>query len=311
MPIVVKVAEGNSELESTMSFRYKAVLQNIEKFPNFFLESEKISDFFDVYPSTINVMAYEKGQTIANLRAVLFNESELSLKVVFDFQSSKENLRTDAYIVDLLVVDKKYANFYFLEKEMYKNLFLYLHKKGFKYIFLLLNETQMNGMSDIPFKVISKEKIHNDGRELYPLVVNIEEYYHQFVSMIKDKEILKFNDAFYKVIFFPGEIPVLEGEKGSSGFLVDVGEFQILIRQNGVAIKVGSAGPGNLVGEVAMVTGERRTATIIASQLTSSLAFDRSNFMDLMYKNPAKALDIFKIFSKRLFQANKRISEKK
>lgn len=61
-------------------------------------------------------------------------------------------------------------------------------------------------------------------------------------------------------VYGPGEQVVREGESGESLFMVIRGE--LLVYQKGV--KVGTLGPEDFFGEMSLLTGERRQATVIA-----------------------------------------------
>ena len=90
--------------------------------------------------------------------------------------------------------------------------------------------------------------------------------------------------------------------------MIESGEVTIVTVKNEQLISLGTLKEGCLIGEIAMATGARRTASIIATTITSCLAFDRSEFVKNMYQNPSKSLEILKIFSKRLSTANQKIA---
>jgi CRP-like cAMP-binding protein len=66
---------------------------------------------------------------------------------------------------------------------------------------------------------------------------------------------------------------------------------------------------GQLIGEVAMLTNDTRTASIVTKTKCPCVSFERAEFMKLLYAEPHRSMDIFKIFGKRLSESNKRLAE--
>jgi CRP-like cAMP-binding protein len=120
---------------------------------------------------------------------------------------------------------------------------------------------------------------------------------------------MRFQEVFYCSVFEAGEVIVAQGEKGSTAYLIEDGEVEVLIKGKDQLIPISTIGRGQLIGEIAMVTNEPRTASVISKTVTSCIAFDRSEFMRLLYSQPHRSLDIFKIFSKRLSESNRRLAE--
>jgi cAMP-dependent protein kinase regulator len=66
-------------------------------------------------------------------------------------------------------------------------------------------------------------------------------------------------------VFNEGDIIVTEGEQGSSLFLIVSGEVKVFTRgQVGEHLPLAELGPGDFFGEVSLLTGRPRTATITA-----------------------------------------------
>ncbi len=69
------------------------------------------------------------------------------------------------------------------------------------------------------------------------------------------------------IILSPMERIVIEGREGSSLFLIGSGTFEALIRQpDGVDQVIDIKKPGDIIGEVSLLTGAKRTATVRATE---------------------------------------------
>lgn len=310
MPIVIKIAQSSNELKETLNFRYKITKENKSKLVSLFERSLKISDHFDSYPDTVNSVAYVEGECIANLRAIKYTPIECSNNSEYDFSGSFDQLKSNVFLIDIVTISKKFKNLDLLFTEMLKSLFSYLYLQGGRYLFFNSPSEYKEKLKTLGFVSLKAEIINSkSGADRFvPFVIDLESYNKKNLEKVIDKEILKFADVFYQTIFFAGEIIVLEGEKGTSAYLVETGEVEIVTIKNEQIVSLGILGEGSLIGEVAMATGARRTASIVAKTMTSCMAFDRSAFVKNMYENPSKSLDVLKIFSKRLNTANQRIA---
>ena len=94
-----------------------------------------------------------------------------------------------------------------------------------------------------------------------------------------------------------GSVIITEGEPGSSMYLIVSGEVKVYTRGTGNAgsVYLAKLGEGDFFGEVSVLTGKPRTATITASQRTELLRLDREKLDTALAKHPGirKVLDDF------------------
>jgi small-conductance mechanosensitive channel/CRP-like cAMP-binding protein len=57
---------------------------------------------------------------------------------------------------------------------------------------------------------------------------------------------------------------IQQGEEGASMFILVEGQADVVVQRNGTAKHVASLGPGDCFGEMSLLTGERRSATVLA-----------------------------------------------
>ncbi len=82
--------------------------------------------------------------------------------------------------------------------------------------------------------------------------------------------------------FAPGEVVFREGERGDKFYVVESGQLVITRQVNGAAAVIDHAGPGQYVGEIALLQDRPRTATITASEATTLLSLAAEPFHQLM-----------------------------
>ena len=84
-----------------------------------------------------------------------------------------------------------------------------------------------------------------------------------------------------------GSVIISEGQPGSSMYVIASGEVKVFtLGATGEAIYLAKLGEGDFFGEVSMLTGKPRTATITASQRTELLRLDKEKLDNALAKYP-------------------------
>ena len=86
-----------------------------------------------------------------------------------------------------------------------------------------------------------------------------------------------------------GDIVITEGDPGSSMYVIASGEVKVYTRAaggRGTALYLAKLGEGDFFGEVSVLTGKPRTATITASQRTELLRLDKEKLDNALSKYP-------------------------
>ncbi len=114
-------------------------------------------------------------------------------------------------------------------------------------------------------------------------------------------------DKFGKV-FHPNQILFCEYEPGNDFYLIKEGKVKIT-KTVGSSIKtLDVLEAGDILGEMAILEEQPRSATAIAITEVKALNFNRANFEMLMTKNPALAMKLLHVFSIRIYDAKRRLS---
>jgi branched-chain amino acid transport system substrate-binding protein len=111
--------------------------------------------------------------------------------------------------------------------------------------------------------------------------------------------------------FADGEAIVQQGEQGDSLFVIVFGAVRVMRRQqDGVSIDVATLRHGECFGEVALLTGEPRTADVLASgDQTVVLRLSRERFTGLMKLNNALAIKVAGILAQRVRRSTVQMGE--
>ncbi len=93
-------------------------------------------------------------------------------------------------------------------------------------------------------------------------------------------------------VFAPGELVIRAGDQGSSMFVVHNGRVQVQISDGGKQRPVAVLSEGAFFGEMALFTGEPRTANVVALEETEVLEIGHDAMKHLFETNPDLAESI-------------------
>ena len=107
--------------------------------------------------------------------------------------------------------------------------------------------------------------------------------------------------------YLPNQIIFCEYEPGHEFYFIQKGRVKISKIINDREKTVDVLGPGDVFGEMAILEEEPRSATVIAIDHVRVLKFHRNNFDVLLQGNPQLAYKLLLIFSKRIYDAKRRL----
>jgi len=88
-----------------------------------------------------------------------------------------------------------------------------------------------------------------------------------------------------------------EGAIGEEAFLIVSGNAHCIV---GDQVEVANLGPGDLFGEMSLLDGERRSATVIAETNMTVTVFERREFVHLVETSPVVAMKLLAAMAARL-----------
>lgn len=100
-------------------------------------------------------------------------------------------------------------------------------------------------------------------------------------------------------VFAPGEVVIRAGEPGSSMFVVHHGRVSVQISDNGRPRTVATLKEGDFFGEMALFTGEPRTANVVAVEETEVLEIGHGAMKKVFDTNPDLVESLSFIMSER------------
>jgi CRP/FNR family transcriptional regulator, cyclic AMP receptor protein len=104
-----------------------------------------------------------------------------------------------------------------------------------------------------------------------------------------------------EVRFDPGATIAREGEPGDTFYVITQGRARV--KRGGRT--VARLGPGSFFGEISLLDGGPRSASVEAETVLSALALDRGEFRSVLEAEPPVTLKVLRVVARRLRQAER------
>jgi len=106
--------------------------------------------------------------------------------------------------------------------------------------------------------------------------------------------------------FEPGRVLMAQGEAGRAAYLILNGQVDISTEEAG---PMGQAGPGALLGEVAMIGGSPYSITARAAEAVSTARIDRDLFLRVAQEFPEFGTTVMRALAQKLDQSVQDLEE--
>jgi energy-coupling factor transporter ATP-binding protein EcfA2 len=108
--------------------------------------------------------------------------------------------------------------------------------------------------------------------------------------------------------FEEGQILFKQGDAGDKAFVIVEGSVNVIVDTPDGPQVLSNPGRGDVIGELALLCEEPRTATVKANQPLTVLSISGDVFFKLIQENPEVSMALTRIVAKRLVQTMKQMS---
>lgn len=128
---------------------------------------------------------------------------------------------------------------------------------------------------------------------------------------LSEQDRLQIAEKMVQITYDSQSVIVKEGDQGESLYIILDGLVEVLGKDtlSSNEFVLTHLGPGDCFGEMSVLTGERRSATVRAFEETQVYQLDSNSFNDLILNSPHMGLSISKILAKRLAKLNNKYEE--
>jgi len=123
---------------------------------------------------------------------------------------------------------------------------------------------------------------------------------------LSEQNIESISSDLNQVFFKEGDTIFEEGDLGDCLYIIEKGAVQVVIDQpeSDEKIVLSTLSQGDYFGEMALITGEPRSAAVVAITDVELLQLDKKGFDQLIINNPSISLSLSHMLSQRLKKAN-------
>lgn len=117
---------------------------------------------------------------------------------------------------------------------------------------------------------------------------------------LNSQELEEISELFREAFLLKGDTICREGEEGDSLYIVLSGELEVWAGREGERRVLNRMVPGDFFGEISLLTGETRTATVTVSRDARLLIVDRRTFETFLQKNAKMLEHLSRVLAHRL-----------
>lgn len=132
-----------------------------------------------------------------------------------------------------------------------------------------------------------------------------------FLATLNDHELETIADGVTLERFAAEETIIKQGEAGNTFYIIDYGQVEVLHEnEEGKSISLKKLSAPSFFGELSLLTGAERTATVIALTDCKSLTINSEVFKSMIMKNPKITEKISKTITNRQFELSQVLNDK-
>jgi hypothetical protein len=129
-----------------------------------------------------------------------------------------------------------------------------------------------------------------------------DEYLATALPALTEDQRVRASTKLERQTFEPGEVIVRQGELADKFYIITRGQAEVLREQNGEEILVSRLGTGQYFGEIGLMHGGRRIATVRAADKMEVMALDRDTFGGLMDESEMSREQVERLTRQRVAQ---------
>ena len=120
---------------------------------------------------------------------------------------------------------------------------------------------------------------------------------------LDNKSLDAISNAAVEQSYQPGQLIMRQGDTGVGAFIIRSGKVEVVQERDGKESKLATLGPGDVVGEMALLDEFPRSASVRAVEPTTALGIQRWHFKGILESHPQLALALLPILTRRIRSA--------
>lgn len=302
MPSSFKVARSIGDKNRVYKFRYRVFVEEEHRFD---YPKEEIQDVYDALAETVCIIAEHNNKVVGTIRATVENPVGLPPLDYYDFKPFMSRHVGKFAGIGWLCITSKFRVHRGMLPGLFKTIVREVKKKGVRHLIAALHPGVLPvlkyfGAEQVDAVFHSKEL----DVPMVPIHIDLENLPIGVHENFQDPLNLFFDDSNERRTYTLGECLTKTGESGKEAFLIMRGSVQVLFNASGIdrqnMPESPLLGPGQIFGELALLDGGPRTATVVChSREVDVMIYTQDEFLRQLRKNHSRAYEICRILGSR------------
>ncbi|MCG3173524.1 MAG: hypothetical protein GMKNLPBB_01721 [Myxococcota bacterium] len=299
MGVIIKTATNSSELDHLYQVRHKVLaeeLQLLETHP-----TGRIYDRYDGYPETTNIIVVADGHVAGGIRMTERSEAGVRADELFDFSPWLLN-GARAADCSYYCLTEEYRKYPGLTKALLGMGFAWANSRNIKQVLNPAPATLQGVFETYNFRGVAETGVHKAGAPIWPGILDMDELDDVMFEFALRHGMKNIGDRFQREFFRAGELVIQQGDPASTCYVILDGEAEVRVYAPGELQPrpVKRLRPGEMFGELALLTDRPRTATVAALTELSVMVMDRYEFLESLRHGSDTALSIMRMIADRM-----------
>lgn len=293
--VLINVAETSEQLDAVFRLRHQVMVDEEGYMPA--THDRRIIDRFDAFPASVNIIATVEGEIVGSIRYTERTGAGLVSDEYFDFTPY---LPPEARVGDSsrLVVARNARASPRLVRAMMCMGYYWALRRGLTHLIAALNPARRESFLRVGYRLVAPQ-VHSATHDLpaLPLILDLNALEDSFLAFLERHQMRHWLDAFAREFYVAQEPVLRRGEMGDAAYVIVDGTAHVL-RPNGTI--VAELGPGDLFGELALLTSGRRSRDVVAASDLDLMRLDGAAFREQIRNSPVAAERLLELLADRM-----------
>ncbi len=275
MAISVRIAETAVDVDAVLRLRHQVYVEEENRFvPQ---PGGVFFDRFDCFPSTKSILARDLSlpgsPPIGALRFATSTPVGLPCDSFFDFSSVTAGLDGGVATIGMLAVARQFRHTMGVVLGMCGFAAREIRRRGGRHIVAPVSPDIEPVLRALGGRQVGDVIHHgNPPVVMTPLHIDLEGLSPYFRETIVDPRNPLFDDLSERRLFRHDETVIREGDQGDEAYIVMRGSVRVIDGQPESGRLMGLLGPGHIIGDIALLDGGVRSASVVAHSKILDLA---------------------------------------
>lgn len=295
MTVRIRLARTTDELDQVFALRHRVMVEEEGYMPA--QPDGRLSDRFDAYPTTANVIALVEDRIVGAVRMIERTPAGTSADEYFDFRPFLPPTARDV-TGGMLVLERAHRATPRLVFALMGMGYYWAIGRGATHVIAPANPERRETLLRTGWRIVGDEFLdEHKALPTLPMILDLDELDDRALAFLRRQHIDHWLRSTERQFHAAGEHVVRRGDPGDAAFVIIDGHVSVLGRDGGL---LGELGPGDLFGELALLTTRPRTADVVARTELDLMVLGRESFRAQLRTDPQAGERIVELLAERI-----------